>query len=509
MATLGQMLRHRAYFSPSLEAIVAGGQRYTYQQFDERVNQLAHYLLAANIKKGDRVGILCKNNHPFPTILLAAAKIGAIAVPLNWRLTPHELDYIIKDSKPKVIFYDEEYEQLLASSSEWYFVSTMIKVGRGVNTHPSFEALLLNRPMTEPLVSVAEEDETLIIYTSGTSGHPKGVVCTHKNLYATAIANGLALEFHYGARYMLPTPFFHISGLILACMLLYGMTIIPTSNFDPVELWDLIEAENVTYMMSVPHLLIYMLPELLKSDRNYHSFKSFVCGGTKLPETLIRQYDSFGFSIYQAYGQTEGTGAFCYWTPRMGIHKCHTVGKPVFPGEIKIFNPNTGQEVLAGEVGEIGYHGPQIFKGYWNKPEETQKVLRNGWLLTGDAGKLDEDGFLHVLDRYKDLIICGGENIYPAQVEEVIRQIDGVAEVALVGIPHKIWGELPRAYVIRKPDASISVEDILVKTQEKIAHYKLTEVVFVDQLPKNSFGKVLKRVLREEAIKEIELTTEQ
>jgi long-chain acyl-CoA synthetase len=275
------------------------------------------------------------------------------------------------------------------------------------------------------------------------------------------------------------------------------------ADFDPSKIWELIEAERITSMFAVPTMLIYMLPELMKSEKEISSLRTFYCGGSRVPEKLIQQYNLFGYSITQVYGCTECSGLFSVWHSQMGLDKCASAGKHVLGGEVKIVNPETGQELPTGEIGEIILRGPQIFQGYWNNPEATEKTLKNGWLFTGDAGKIDEDGFLYVIDRYKDVIICGGTNIYPAQVEAVIKELDAVQEVALIGVPHEVWGEIPRAYIVKKPGANLTEKDVLNYCYQKLANYKVSEVVFVEALPKNNIGKVLKRVLKEQARKEL------
>jgi long-chain acyl-CoA synthetase len=504
MNTIPEIMKYRVQFSPHIEALVDSGKRYTYREYNQRVNQLAHYLLELNVQKGDRIAILCKNNHFFPLIVLAAMKVGAIAVPLNWRLNPRELEYILRDSQPKVLFYDKDFAFLLSSAKESGLSFTEIRAGSDMDAQLSLEALLLNRPVTEPNVPIEEDDPATIIYTSGTTGNPKGVVGSHKNWFSSIVATVNALDWRFRDRYLAAAPMFHVSGItVILSVIFQGMTIVFMEDFDPSKIWDLIEAERISTMFAVPTMLIYMLPELMKSQKEISSLRTFISGGSPVPQKLIQQYDLYGYSITQVYGCTECSGLFSVWDSQMGLDKCISSGKPILGGEIKIVNPETGQELPTGEVGEIILRGPQIFQGYWNNPEATAKALKNGWLFTGDAGKIDDDGFLYVLDRYKDMIICGGTNIYPAQVESVIKELDDVQEVALIGIPHEIWGEIPRAYIVKKPGANLTEEDVLNHCRQKLANYKVSEVVFVEDLPKNNIGKVLKRVLREQALKEI------
>lgn len=507
MATIDKLLKHRAHFSPDLEALVSGDKRYTYKEYLERVNQLAHYLLEQNVQKGDRVALLCKNNHQFPTILMAILHIGAVAVPISWKLSADEMKFINDNCQPKILFYDEEFSPLLSSIENSSTPPIMVLAGSGKDTSPSFEELLAGRMTEDPYhISIEKEDPAIIIYTSGTTGMPKGVVITHDNICSAIPGTSIAVEFDFEDRYLAASPLFHVSGLIaMICSIQQGMTMIFMTDFDPIKIWDLIETEKITSMMSVPPMLFYMHPEFKNRERDISHLKSFICGGVKVPETLIRQYDDLGISITQVYGCTEAAGAISAWTTKMGMDTCASVGKVVQNLDVKIVNTETRQEIPIGNVGEIAVKGAQIFKKYWAHPEATQQVFEDEWFFTGDAGKIDENGFLYVLDRYKDLIIHGGENIYPAQVEEVIIEMNAVQEVALIGIPDDVWGEIPRAYIVKKPHYHLNDEDILNYCKQKIANYKLTEIVFVDELPKSSFGKVMKSVLREQALKELQI----
>ncbi|QKG85032.1 AMP-binding protein [Kroppenstedtia pulmonis] len=503
MLTIGGILRKRANISPDLEALISNSDRYTYRELNQRANQLANYLLKCNIQKGDRVAILCSTHHPFVTIFMAIAKIGAIAVPLNWRLNPAELEWMAHDSQPQALFYEEEFSDGASILSACASLHHVIKVGRANSLEPEFAAIFREESMSEPLVDVHEDDPAVLTYTSGTTGKPKGVVSTHQTLHASGVATFMMLDMHMKDRMLMCTPLFHISGIaFISNAPLAGITTVCMPQFHPVHIWDLVRQEQITHMFAIPVMLKYMLPAVINGEAESGTLREILCGGTNVPRDLIEQYDSLGFPIAQVYGASEYSGVISLWRSQMGKETCGSAGKWLI-GEVKILDPDNGRELPVGEVGEIICKGPQLFQGYWNNPKETEKVLQDGWFHTGDAGKLDEQGFLYVVDRYKDMINCSGEKVFPAQVEAVIREIEGVEEVAVIGIEDKIWGEVPQACVVKSADSSLSEEEILHYCHQKLAQYKLTGVTFVEELPKNAAGKVLKYVLREDFRKKI------
>ncbi len=489
-----KLLQKRAMQSPNLEALVGGEKRYSFQQYNERVNQFAHYLLQNSVQRGDRIGILCKNNHPFPSVMMASLKIGAVCIPLNHQLTVYELETIVKEAKLKVLVIDEEFHEVLKSDAvkEIPYVIKTTEEGFG-----TFEVTLQEQPMTEPNVEVHEDDDAIYLFTSGTTGQAKACVIGHKNLhhYFTEIAG--QREFPAGERFLSVHPLFHMSGVlsILNCIY-HGVTMIFLADSNPTLIWDKIEEEKVTTMLAFPAVYSYMLDELNKKERNISTFKVAQSGGTKVPETLIQKYMEKGIYMVQGYGSTEG------WVvtslhPMMGKEKMSSVGKTLKHVELKIVHPETGDELATNEVGEIHVRSPYMFKGYWNNEKATNKVVKDNWFNMGDAGMIDDDGFLHIMGRYKDVIIRGGDNVYPDQVEDIVHELHGVLEVAVVGVPDDFWGEIPTAYIVKDTQTSLTEEEIRQHCKEKLASYKIPEVVFMKELPKNALGKVLKRELRE------------
>lgn len=489
-----RLLQKRATQSPNMEALVGGKKRYSFQQYNERVNQLAHYLLESGVQRGDRIGILCKNNHPFPTIMMASLKIGAVFIPLNHQHTAYELETIVKEAKLKALFIDDECNEMLSkveSVKEIPYVIETTKEGFG-----SFELRLQEQPITEPNVEVHEDDDAIFLFTSGTTGQAKACVIGHKNLhyYFTEIAG--QREIPAGERFLSVHPLFHMSGVlsILNCIY-HGITMIFLADSNPALIWDTIEEEKITTMLAFPAVYSYMLDELNKKERNISTFKVAQSGGTKVSETIIQKYMKKGIYMVQGYGSTEGW-VVSSWHPNMGEEKMSSVGKTLKHVELKIVHPETGEELSTNEVGEIHVRSPYMFKGYWNNEKATRKVVKDNWFNMGDAGMIDEEGFLHIMGRYKDVIVYGGDNIYPDQVEEVIHEINGVLEVAVVGVPDDFWGEIPKAYIVKDIQTLLTGEDIIQHCKEKLASYKIPEVIFVEDLPKNALGKVLKRELK-------------
>ncbi|TKH12499.1 acyl--CoA ligase [Bacillus wiedmannii] len=495
MRTMQKLLQKRAMQSPNLEALVGGEKKYSFQQYNERVNQLAHYLLQSGVQKGDRIGILCKNNHPFPSVMMASLKIGAVCIPLNHQLTAFELETIVKEAKLKVLVIDEEFKEILLKIDAVKEIPYVIKTTE--EGFGSFELTLQEQPMTEPNVEVHEEDDAIYLFTSGTTGQAKACVIGHKNLHHYFAEIAGQREFPAGERFLSVHPLFHMSGVlsILNCIY-HGVTMIFLADSNPALIWDKIEEEKITTMLAFPAVYSYMLEELNKKERNISTFKVAQSGGTKVPETLIQKYMEKGIYMVQGYGSTEGW-VVTSWHPMMGKEKMSSVGKTLKHVELKIVHPETGDELTTNEVGEIHVRSPYMFKGYWNNEEATKKVVKDNWFNMGDAGMIDDDGFLHIMGRYKDVIIRGGDNVYPDQVEDVIHEIHGVLEVAVVGVPDDFWGEIPRAYIVKDSETAVTEESIIQYCKEKLASYKIPEVVFVEELPKNALGKVLKRELRE------------
>ncbi|GED52316.1 long-chain fatty acid--CoA ligase [Brevibacillus borstelensis] len=500
MGGLHVYLRDRAERTPDAEAVVSGDKRFTYQAFFERVNQLSMYLQSIGVQKGDRVGILCKNNHPFPTILFAVLQAGAVAMPINWRLTAYEMEGIIQTGAPKVLFYDEEFAHSLSHVKG--MIEFAIAVEAGGELTDAFASIFENSPPPEPpAVPVSDEDLALILFTSGTTGISKGCMISH-GCY-DAYLRCIDPDLRSGFRFLAVHPLFHMSSTSMILFNVYlGNTMVFLDDNAPVSILKTIEKEKINAMFAFPSVYTYLLEEIRQNTWDLSSLVHVASGGTRVPASLIRSYAELGIPMGQGYGSTEASFV-SHWNLQMGLDTAESVGK-LFPGvQLKIVHPDTGEELPPGQTGELMVKSPYIFKGYLNNPEATQKVLIDGWVRMGDAGRLDENGFLYISGRYKEMILYGGDNVYPAEIEEVIHQIEGVMEVAVIGVPHETMGEAPRAYVIKSGNSPLTESDIVRACKEKLAEYKIPEVVFVADLPKNGLGKVMKHVLREQALSEM------
>ena len=504
---IGVFLANRARRSPNQEALVdlASGERFDFQQLNRRVNALADALRGRGINKGDRVGLLMFNCTEFVEGFYALAKLGAVVVPLNWRLVPDELSFILKDSGTTALIYGIEFAEaaadIQARGAEGSDISQWFEVGpadeRQVFALDYAAELAAGSPI-EPDVTSGDDDVLFIMYTSGTTGLPKGVVHTHTTMMWAMITISATSDVREADRYVIVLPMYHVGALtpVLAGVYLGGSTIM-MRQFDPAAMWQVLEDEKATSTLAVPAMLNFMLmvPDLDKRDIS--NLRWIMSGASPVPAALIEKYAGIGIEIHQVYGLTECAGPGCVIATADAMDHIGSTGKAFFHTEVRVIDED-GKDMPPGEPGEVVLRGRHNMVGYWNNPEATAQAIRGGWLHTGDVAVIDQDGFVTIQDRIKDMIISGGENVYPAEVENVILQHAGVAETAVIGQPSAAWGESPLAVVVRKEDG-LSAADILKHCDGKLARYKLPKgVEFVDEIPRNPTGKPLKRILREQ-----------
>ena len=503
---IGLFLAKRAQLSPNLEAYVGPetGQRLTYDELNARCNQTAHALHDAGVRPGDRVALLLLNGSEYLESFFAVAKLGAVVVPLNWRLVADELGFILKDSGSKTLIFGEEFagaaQALRAGGAAMTDVERWIYAGAPAN-QPDFAEnyadMHQHASTSEPVIGAAEEALLYIMYTSGTTGLPKGAVHTH-NSAAWACMNILAsAEMRFKDRYLNGLPLYHVGALTPATVAVYaGQTSILMRAFDPVRTWQLIEEEKVTSMLAVPAMLNFMLqvPGIDKVDTSL--LRWIMSGAAPVPVTLIEAYQKLGIEIHQVYGLTESCGPGCIIGPDDAMARAGSTGHAYFHTDIRIINEEGG-DCTPNEPGEVLIRGKHNMKEYWNRPDATAETLRDGWLYTGDIAIQDEDGFVYIQDRVKDMVISGGENVYPAEIENVILAHPKVKEVGVIGQPSEKWGESPFAVVVAED--GVTEADVLSHCQGKLAPFKMPKGVgFVDEIPRNPTGKMLKRILREQ-----------
>ncbi|WP_106350523.1 long-chain-fatty-acid--CoA ligase [Antricoccus suffuscus] len=479
------------------------GIEVTYRELDARVNRLANALVERGVGLGDRVAALMFNRIEFIETYWAAWRLGAICVPFNFRLSPPELEYLLDDSGAKVLILDavlDTVDQMSLSQPP-----LRIWVGTNDGTRPAgidaYDEVLAAASDAPAPAAGSECDTAIIMYTSGTTGRPKGAMLTHGNLLMQS-ANLIPLfnmTWHSEVN-LCATPLFHIAGIgsLLPTFLLGGHTVIaPLAAFDPQAILETVRRYGVTTLFLVPTQwqAVCALPPM---DPPITSLRRISWGASPTSIAILEAMDRTfpGVANVAVFGQTEMSPVTCALDAEDAIRKIGSVGKPIPSVESRIVDAAM-HDVPVGEVGEIVYRGPTLMKGYWNKPDETAAAFAAGWFHSGDLVRADEEGFIYVVDRLKDMIISGGENIYCAEVEEVIHAHPEVVEAAVIGQPHDKWGEVPIAIVVRRPDSTLTEQTLLEHCAGRLAKFKWPQSVeFVAALPRNASGKVTKHTLR-------------
>ena len=479
------------------------GRTTTYADMDRRSNQVAQALVAAGVGKDDRVAFIDKNVPEYFEVTFAAAKLDAVTVAVNWRLAPREIAQIVNDAGAKVLVVGPDFAAQVAQVEDQLdTVTTIVAVGehdRWVGYHAWVDA----QPADDPGVSPGPESVALQLYTSGTTGLPKGVMLTNDNLFG--LLGGATSLWHFDADMVNLgiMPLFHIagSGWNIAVMSMGGHTVL-LRDVDPGAILRAIPEHGVTHAFMVPAVLQFLLMTPGVEETDFSTLGTLVYGASPITDkVLTKAMAAFGADFIQVYGLTETTGAVTQLDaadhdPEGNPDLLRSCGKPMPGVELRIVGEE-GDDSPAGEVGEIWIRSPQNTAGYWRKPEETAAALTDdGWFKTGDAGYV-KDGYLYLYDRVKDMIVSGGENVYPAEVENVLMMHPGVADVAVIGVPHERWGETVKAVVVPAAERP-TPEELIAYAREQLAHYKCpTSVDFAEALPRNPSGKILKRELRE------------
>lgn len=510
MFNLSTVLEHHARNSSNKEALIFADKRITFAQLDAAANQIANGLTSLGIGYGDKVALTCPNLPYFPMIYFGILKTGASVVPLSVLLKRHEIAYHLQDSDAKAYFCfvgtpempmgQEGYAgfEMTNSCEHFFMITPTFTDASPIEGTKTMGMLMAGKSPVFQSYFTSPDDTAVIIYTSGTTGRPKGAELTHSNIFLNANLSKDLQDLNYTDKTMLVLPLFHIFGQVV-CMIasIYrGSTAVLVPRFDAEMVLSLIQNEKITHFAGVPTMYWGLLsyPEANKFDSS--SLRVCLSGGAALPVQVLKDFEAkYNVAILEGYGMSEGSPVVTFNHPDR-VRKPGSVGTPVWGVEVCIKDEN-GNELGANEKGELCYRGHNVTKGYYKRPDATAESIKNGWLHSGDIAIRDDDGYYFIVDRTKDMIIRGGFNVYPREVEEVMMQHSAISMVAVIGVPNDEYGEEIKACVVLKPDAQLSEQELISWTKERIASYKYPRIVeFMSSLPMGASGKILKRELR-------------
>ena len=502
-STVSSLLQRHASERPDDEALRFGGVVRTWAELDERVRRLAAALRAEGIGPGDRIAVLDLNHPSCLELSLACARIGAANAVVNFRLAPPEILYVINDAQARLLVVGPEFAAAAAGLRDKLdTVQRVLPVGGDTDEYEAF--LAAHEPDTEPY-DAAPDDCFVQLYTSGTTGFPKGAMLTHAGMLAHAAH--VAADFELGPADVVQVamPLFHVGGTSYAFVALaQGARIVMARMPDPAALLDMVAEQRITHTFWVPALMGAMTQVPGAADRDYSSLRAISYGASPMPLPVLRaSLELFGPRLHQVYGMTEACGVVTSLGPEDHAdpalaHRLVSAGTPISGVTIEVRDPATGDRLGTDQPGEIWVRTDQLMSGYWQKPEATASAITpDGWLRSGDGGHVDADGYVFITDRIKDMIVSGGENVYPAEIERVLAEHPSVGDVAVIGVPDERWGEVPKACVVAAPGATVDPEALIAYAREHLASFKCPKTVDVlDELPRNATGKILKKDLR-------------
>ena len=505
---LGELVDRNARKYPEKTAVIFGPHRFTFAQFRERVNRLANALLGLGLTKGDRLAVLAENCHQYMEIFFAAAKAGLAVVPLNYRLLGGELAHIVNHAQAKLFIFQAGYTDLIKSiTPDLDSVNDYVCLGKRGEVYQDYEGWLASYSSADPGIEVSEEDMICIMYTSGTTGRPKGAMMTQSNWLAHTVNMIIELKISFPDRTLHIIPFFHIASTWPMLTHFYmGGTNVILESFEPKTVLQSFEQQRITTCNSVPSMIIQLLESDELSRHDYRRLKWLGYGASPMPvEVLKKAIAAFGPKLLQVYGLTEANPLLTLLPVEEHIvegeerlvRRLASCGREIINLDVRVVD-DSGVAVKPGQVGEIIARGDSIIREYWRMPEETKQTIRDGWLYSGDLATVDEGGYIYIVDRKKDIIISGGENISSREVEEAIYCHPAVLEAAVIAVPDDQLVEAVKAVVVLKRDQHASQEEIIALCRQKLAGYKRPRSVdFLDSLPKSASGKILKRELRE------------
>ncbi|MFD8207861.1 long-chain fatty acid--CoA ligase [Streptomyces sp. NPDC059695] len=493
---IGSWPARRDRRSPRRTALLHEGRAIDYAGLHDRCTRLAHVLRDAGVGRGDRVAYLGPNHPAYLETLFAAGLLGAVFVPLNTRLAVPELLHQLTDSGSGVLVHAGQPDARVSELAEGSSLTTLLAVRGGPGA--AYEELLAAAPSEPVDEEVGHEDVCIIMYTSGTTGRSKGAVLTHGNIVWNSLNVLVDTDLAGDDVTLVAAPLFHTAALNMSCLptLLKGGTVLLESSFDPDRTLRLIERHRVTGMFGVPTMYDAMAAAPGWAEADLTGLRSLLCGGAPVPDRTARAYLDRGLAFVQGYGMTETAPGALVLGRADSTTRAGSAGVPHFFTDVRVLLPS-GEEAAPGEKGEVTVAGPNVTPGYWNLPEATAAAFRDGHFRSGDVAVVDEDGYVRLVDRLKDMIISGGENIYPAEVEDALLGHPGVAEAAVIGVPDARWGEVGRAVVVLRAGAVVTGAELIAHLEGRLARYKIPRsVVLAPELPRNAAGKLLKAPIR-------------
>lgn len=501
-------IAHHADSRPTKEAIrdLGSDRTFTYSDLDARVDAMAAHLGSLGIGRGDRVGVLAHNGVEFFDIQFACARTGSICVLLNWRLTTTELEYILGDSSPKLLVHDISFADSATELQKLCKIDTLLAIDGGTQDSDYEQAIAASMGKPVEPVALTHDDLITIMYTSGTTGLPKGAMITHGMNFWNSINLGIPAAISIDTVHLNILPLFHTGGLNCYSnpVLHAGGTVVLLKGFEPGETLGLLgdPEQGITHFFAVPAPYQFMIQHPDFETTDLSRLQMAGVGGAPCAMKILQTWADRGVLLTQGFGMTETSPACIFLDPRDALRKIGSTGKALLHTEYRIVN-EAGGDCAPGEVGELWVAGPNITPGYWNRPDATADAFEGRWLKTGDAARSDDEGFVFIVDRWKDMYISGGENVYPAEVENVLYQITGVVEAAVIGVPDDRWGEVGLAVLVVEADTTIERTAVQEHCVGKLAKFKIPhDIAVIEALPRNATGKVLKRELRDQFIGE-------
>jgi fatty-acyl-CoA synthase len=496
---IGYVLYKRAQLNPDKEALVVDDVRRTWSELNERSNRAASAMQKLGVQKGDRVAILAMNEPEYVELFFALGKIGVVMTPVNYRLAGPEIEYIVNNCEASVLIFGPEYAEVVDGIRGAIPAKHLVAFGdKTPDWAVKYEELIQAASPEEPELTGGDLDTHTILYTSGTTGRPKGAELTHQGYYSNSVNLGVTLP-DIGYTMLMPLPLFHIGALapLIFCVH-FGHKMIFQRTFEPAGFLGAIKNEGVTWFGSVPQVLLFLrsVPEFETYD--WSQIKMALVYAAPVPVTLLKEFAEKGMGVQQLYGMTECTGPATVIDAENAIEKAGSCGLPFFHTDIRVVDDNDN-DLPPGEIGEVLIRCTHPMSGYYKNPEATASTIKDGWIYSGDLAQKDEDGFLYIMDRKKDMIISGGENIYPAEVEDYLLGHPQVADVGVIGCADEKWGESVKAVVVLNKGEEMSEEDLIEWAKTKMGKFKVPrQVVFTEEIPRTPTGKILKRVLRDQ-----------